>query len=178
MPSSGIKVWGNTQLAPQRLVVKDINDTFVINVNDTEFSITLDAGSYPTSHEHFTSNFVQHVNDKLLEANCPVTAKAGGIHDDDPRTVLIFEANDISEEATMGVEGSGAEQFIGAMPYEVQPAVTEQVMLDIPASIRVKKTESTHLQTSVSVFRGSNVSIPGALVVLKYVILSRIMVRR
>ncbi|MFF2017198.1 hypothetical protein [Paenibacillus sp. NPDC058177] len=127
MSSSGIRVWGNTQLAPERIVEAGTNDELIISVNGTDFPITLDAGTYSTSHTHVTSLFVAHVNDKLVEADCPVKAKVGGIHDDVPRTVLIFEALNINEGVTMEISGTGATEFIGDDPYEVQQPQIELV---------------------------------------------------
>ncbi|MEK3702682.1 hypothetical protein MKY87_01040 [Paenibacillus sp. FSL R7-0198] len=151
MPSVGIRIWGNSHLAPQREVESGVNDIIVINVNGTDYTIVLDAGEYTSSHEHVTSSFVQHVNDKLIEVGCPVIAKVGGIHDDHPRTVLLFETSELSERVTMSIEGPGAVEFIGDTPYQTVPAVVETQIDGLPSKVAARGTGMISLTGGIGV---------------------------
>jgi hypothetical protein len=122
MPETGLRVWGNIQLAPSKIIDVGANDTIILTLNSVDYTITLDAGEYETSHERFNSKFIDHVNAKLQAASCPVTAKVAGIHDDTPRTVILFEVAEISETSTLGVGGTGGTSFVGT-PFKTDPAV-------------------------------------------------------
>lgn len=151
MPSVGFRIWGNSHLAPQREVESGVNDIIVVSVNGTDYTIVLDAGSYASSHEQVTSSFVQHVNDKLIQVGCPVTAKVGGIHDDQPRTVLLFETTETSERVTMEIEGSGAVEFIGETPYQTVPAVVETQLDGLPSKVLARGTGMISLTGGIGV---------------------------
>ncbi|MCM3132956.1 hypothetical protein M3629_09170 [Paenibacillus polysaccharolyticus] len=120
---SGIRVWGNVPLAQDTEIKTGANDNIVVTVNGTDYPITLNEGEYTTSHSHATSELVQHIASRLTAAGCPVYARVGGIHDDNPRTVLVIEAVDKGGNVTMAVSGTGATAFIGDEPYQVQPPV-------------------------------------------------------
>lgn len=163
MPSVGIRVWGNTQLAPERVVTAGTNDSLVINVNGVDYTITLDAGTYKSSHEHVTSLFVKHVNDKLVAAGCPVVAKAGGIHDDSPRTVLIFESADMTEATTLDISGAGATSFIGSAPYLTQPAQVEVLLSEIASKVSVRGGGKVDINGQVGVLGYSRENLEGSI---------------
>ncbi|WP_434750821.1 hypothetical protein [Paenibacillus amylolyticus] len=141
---SGIRVWGNVSLAQDTEIKTGTNDNIVVTVNGTDYPITLNVGEYKTSHTHVTSELVQHIASRLTAAGCPVYAKVGGIHDDNPRTVLVIEAVDHGENVTMAVSGNGATAFIGDEPYQVQPPVSASEptlgAINLTSRIQAKKT--------------------------------------
>jgi hypothetical protein len=119
--ASGVRVWGNVPLTQNTKVKAGVNDSIVVKLNGVDYPITIDERDYQSSHTHVTSELVQHITGKLSAAGCPVLAKVGGIHDDNPRTVLVIEAIDTSNTVTMEVSGNGSTAFIGDKPYQVQP---------------------------------------------------------
>ncbi|PWW43796.1 hypothetical protein [Paenibacillus pabuli] len=142
--ASGIRVWGNVSLAQDTEIKTGANDNIVVTVNGTDYPITLNVGEYKTSHTHVTSELVQHIASRLTAAGCPVYAKVGGIHDDNPRTVLVIEAVDKEVNVTIAVSGNGATAFIGDKPYQVQPPVSASVptlaMVNLTSRVQAKKT--------------------------------------
>ncbi|WP_315792904.1 hypothetical protein [Paenibacillus sp. BIC5C1] len=141
--ASGIRVWGNVSLAQDTEIKTGANDNIVVTVNGTDYPITLNVGEYKTSHTHVTSELVQHIASRLTAAGCPVYAKVGGIHDDNPRTVLVIEAVDKEANVTIAVSGNGATAFIGDKAYQVQPPVSASVptlaMVNLTSRVQAKK---------------------------------------
>ncbi len=108
-----MRVWANKALNPDVLITVGVNDTLELLVDGLPKLITLAEGRYGTSHPHFTSDLPAEVNDKLIAGAVDVTARIGGIHDDRPRTVLVFEHNSNGTVEVTG--GSAFDTIIGSI---------------------------------------------------------------
>ena len=120
--AQGARKWCNMNLAPLKKIITGTNDELKITADGSIYTITLDSGDYSTSHEHFTTELVDQINSKLITENCPVRVKLGGIHDDSPRTVLVFEHTESNRLSTIDtISGSVSDTIIGSI-YSTESA--------------------------------------------------------
>lgn len=87
------RIWGDRKLSPTVTIESGVSDTLTLEANGVPYTITLMPGAYEVSHELFTGELLlAEINFKLSSQNAPVTAKLGGIHWDNPKTVLVLES--------------------------------------------------------------------------------------
>ncbi|AMM45087.1 hypothetical protein SP15_279 [Bacillus phage SP-15] len=89
--TTGVRAWCDFSLPQEFVVEAGVNDLLVLTVDGTDYNLELDPGTYITSHDRFTSTLINQINQQIAMTGAPVEAKVGGIHDDEPRTVLVFE---------------------------------------------------------------------------------------
>lgn len=115
----GTQVWADKHIGG-RTVIED-GDTLDITVDGTEYNLQLPPGEYVTSHERFVSTLTEMLNDVLIDAGVPIRAIPGGIHHDDPKTVLVFEH--LEKEAGHKIEnvgGTAAMKLYGSKQFEYE----------------------------------------------------------
>jgi flagellin len=89
----GLQVWGEAALNPNVTITTGVNDRLTFKVDGVDCNIVLDAGSYITNRDAFSSTLIPQINAQLTLASIAVTARLGGINADTHTDVLIFEHN-------------------------------------------------------------------------------------
>jgi hypothetical protein len=128
--SYGYMVLGSVKLNPSLVISAGVNDTLIFKVDNVEYTIYLDAGTYVTSKERFDSQLITHLNTELVSASCPVRARLGGLvavegtlverHYD----ILIFEhESKDTGHVINSFSGNAKDAILGAV-YEVREAST------------------------------------------------------
>jgi hypothetical protein len=126
----GYRLWSNQSL-PDRLVVEtDVNDQLVITVDDVDYTVTLPEGNYDTSYNGFFSKLITSINNQLDEMDAPVRVRLGGIHDDEPRVVIVFETTDKTfngkHSVINEVNGSMVADIISEEAYDVEEPILKE----------------------------------------------------
>lgn len=157
--TTGVRAWCNFSL-PQTLVIeKDKNDLLVVTVDDTDYELTLDAGTYNTSHDRFSSTIISQINDQIKKTQAPVVAKLGGIHDDTPRTVLVFEHTVVGDNTkTLSPTGGTAlADLVGSKDNViVQDAELSVAVSDLKGKLSSRRTEYSDLESKTKARAKSN----------------------
>ena len=194
----GLFVWGNSNISPSVTVTEGENDTIDMTVDGIDYSITIPAGEYITNHNLFTSELADTVNSLLKDDNIPVKSRPGGIHDDEPRTVLVFEhaareeGHDITNMAGKAFGDMMGEVFskedakptpsdISDMESALQPRLTVREDLagngeirsgavheDLEGSISAKGTENEDLNSTVGAQRSDQNDLDGTVGIPSY----------
>lgn len=120
----GMRLWGSENLPEMKTIQVGVNDRLRVKVDGTTYEVTLDAGEYVSSYEHFTSSLPAHINSKLTAQRVPVKAVLGGIHHDKPYlTVLVFEHTASNSSATVDSIGGTAGDYLFGEVFMIEPAI-------------------------------------------------------
>ena len=125
----GTRVWGNQPLSPKVTIQSGVNDSLTVRIDGVDYTFTIPAGEYETSHELFTSELIGAVNDQLISLGFPFLVRLGGIHDDSPRTILVLEHNELASHTFEGITGTAVSTLIGSI-YQID--VYEEPSLPTP----------------------------------------------
>mgnify|MGYP001138606329 CR=1 FL=1 len=101
----GLRLWGNKKLSPSVTIHAGQNDELKLTADGTPYVVFITPGVYEVRHEFFDGPaLLNELNQALSGVGAPVTAALGGIHDDKPRTVLVFEHQDTDSAATLAID--------------------------------------------------------------------------
>jgi hypothetical protein len=185
---NGFRFWSNTSLPDEFQTEIDLNDELTIIVNDVPYSIKIPEGNYKTYYSMFESTLVDKINELLEQQDVPVRAKLGGIHDDNPRAVLVFEVFEYSEEAEAitisGISGTVAEiaQIVSPEPFAVSVPIplppSRVVMPNLHSSISVQIFRNSQLLGSIAVPQGDNSNLGSEMTISNSFILGNLFVGR
>ena len=125
MSQYGTMAWGTTPLNPSVVITTGVNDIFSFDVDGVNYTITLNAGTYYTSRDHFMSELISPINDGLISVNAPVRARLGGIHMDEHKNVLVIEHNDkLTNHIINNFGGTAKDTIFGEVFIITPPFVT------------------------------------------------------
>lgn len=169
----GVRLWSNRNLSERTTISAGVNDTLAFQVDGVDYSITLDPGVYESSHHRFSSSLVEMINNKLTAINAPVIARHGGIHDDNPRTVLVLEHKEITNHVISNVTGTAGAEVGLTSPanfYATEPNRLNSNLQALGGSINVRaviKNGITDLTGRVNARRSSQASTASRVTVRK-----------
>jgi hypothetical protein len=141
----GFRFWSDKPIPHSFETELDVNDELTITIDGIVHSIKIPAGKYETNHNHFSSTLITEINNLLSNGGVPAIARLGGIHDDNPRTVIIFEHTDLttsgSSAVITAVGGTASTALTSSVPF-----VTEQ-----PKAKPVASTADSDLNSAMTI---------------------------
>ncbi|QNR70349.1 hypothetical protein IAQ67_28755 (plasmid) [Paenibacillus peoriae] len=103
--AQGLRIWGNKKLNPSITITSGYNDELRLTADGVEYVASIAPGEYEVRHEFFDApDLLAVLNQALKNAKAPITARLGGIHDDTPRTVIVFEHQGADPAAVLEID--------------------------------------------------------------------------
>jgi hypothetical protein len=136
----GFQFWSNKSLPSNLMTELDVNDELTLTINSVPHTVKIPEGKYETRYNHFSSDLIDAINELLEADGVPVRARLGGIHDDNPRVVLIFETTDLTD--------SGESVVINSIGGTVAPAVVSDApLVTVPPKPVVRDVNNDMIST-------------------------------
>jgi hypothetical protein len=183
---SGFRFWSNVSLPHQFQTEIDTNDELVLEVNGITHTIKIPEGKYETHYSMFTSTLTDTINQLLIDNDIPVRAKLGGIHDDNPRAVLVFETAEVSEDVESvtinSIGGTVVEvaQIVSPEPVVITQPIplppTKIIMPNLHSSLSIRGHNWMDMASTISVPSGNNSDIEGEMKISVSALVSKISV--